>query len=87
MLKALSNWFIKKVLKNPFYDKFTFQGVNGVWFGYYPDSDTLYTEEWIAPVDKALVNKLFKDAARLKHEAETVKLVLKDRKKIFKGTK
>ena len=84
-MKKLIDWFIKKVLKSPFYDKCTFQSVNGVWFAYYPDSDTLYTEEFRAPVDKALVNKLFKEAAQHTYEAETVKLVLKDRKKIFKG--
>lgn len=86
-MKKLVNWFIKKVLKSPFHDRCVFQEVNGVWFAYYPDSDTLYTEEFIAPVDKTLVNSLFKNAARCAFEAETVKLVLKDRKKLFKGDK
>lgn len=79
-------WLFKKIFrKNPFNDKCIFQSVNGFWFAYYEMSDTLYVEEMADPVDKKMLNILNKRAEQEASFAETVKLVLRDRKKIFKG--
>lgn len=79
-------WLLKKIYnENPFIDKCKFKLVNGFWFAYYEMSDTLYTEEMVDPINKKMLTSLNKRADREASFAETVKLVLRDRKKLFKG--